>query len=117
MGLPPLAVRSLSAAVRSRAVRFVTEFGASRPAKPHADCCGEENEAAVECRSPSGGSPPGSPAGEHCPCAEANLETASMPAFLAATLLLLAQPQTPTPRTWDVDGVKREALVYAPSKK
>ncbi|MFO0824297.1 MAG: prolyl oligopeptidase family serine peptidase [Gemmataceae bacterium] len=39
-----------------------------------------------------------------------------MIAFLTATLLL-AQAQDPTSRTWDVDGVKREALVYAPTKK
>ena len=38
-----------------------------------------------------------------------------MLAFLAA--LLLAPAQAPTPRTWDVGGVKREALVYSPSKK
>jgi polyhydroxybutyrate depolymerase len=38
-----------------------------------------------------------------------------MTALLPATLFLLAQE--PTPRTWDVDGVKREALVFAPSKK
>jgi polyhydroxybutyrate depolymerase len=37
-----------------------------------------------------------------------------MTAFLTATLFLFAQ--APTPRTWDVDGVRREALVYAPSK-
>ena len=39
-----------------------------------------------------------------------------MTAFLTATLFLLAPPQDPTPRTWDVDGVQRVALVYAPSK-
>jgi len=36
--------------------------------------------------------------------------------FLSATVLLLAQAKDPVPRTWDVDGVKREALVYPPSK-
>ena len=40
-----------------------------------------------------------------------------MTSFLIATVLLLAPAQDPTPRTWDVDQVKREALVYAPSKK
>ena len=40
-----------------------------------------------------------------------------MNAFLTATVLLLGPAQDPTPRTWDVDGVKREALVYAPSKQ
>jgi hypothetical protein len=40
-----------------------------------------------------------------------------MTAFLTATVLLLAPAQDATPRTWDVDGVKREAIVYAPSKK
>jgi len=40
-----------------------------------------------------------------------------MTALLTATVLLFTQAQDPTPRTWDVDGVKREALVYAPSKK
>lgn len=33
------------------------------------------------------------------------------------TLLLIAQPQTPATRTWDVDGTKREALVFAPTRK
>lgn len=37
-----------------------------------------------------------------------------MTALLAAMLLLA---QDPTPRTWEIDGVKREALIYAPSKK
>ena len=40
-----------------------------------------------------------------------------MNAFLTTTVLLLVPAQDPTPRTWDVDGVKREALVYSPSKK
>lgn len=40
-----------------------------------------------------------------------------MTAFLTATVLLLAPAQAPTSRTWNVDGVKREALVYTPSKK
>ena len=40
-----------------------------------------------------------------------------MDAFLTATVLWLVAAHDPTPRTWDVDGVKREALVYAPSKK
>jgi polyhydroxybutyrate depolymerase len=31
-------------------------------------------------------------------------------------LVLLVAPENPTPRTWTVDGVTREALVYAPSK-
>ena len=40
-----------------------------------------------------------------------------MTPFLTVTVLLLVSAQDPTPRTWDVDGVKREALVYAPAKK
>jgi polyhydroxybutyrate depolymerase len=40
-----------------------------------------------------------------------------MTAFWTATLFLLAQPQPPAMRTWDVDGVKREGLVVAPAKK
>jgi polyhydroxybutyrate depolymerase len=40
-----------------------------------------------------------------------------MTAFLIVTVLLLAPAQDLTSRTWDVDGVKREALVYVPSKK
>jgi polyhydroxybutyrate depolymerase len=40
-----------------------------------------------------------------------------MTALLAATALLLAHAPDPMPRSWDVDGVKREALVYAPAKK
>ena len=40
-----------------------------------------------------------------------------MNAFLTATLLMLGQVQDPTPRTWEVDGAKREALVFAPTKK
>ena len=38
-----------------------------------------------------------------------------MTAFLTA--LLLVPAQAPSPRTWDVGGVKREAIVYSPSKK
>jgi polyhydroxybutyrate depolymerase len=40
-----------------------------------------------------------------------------MSAFLFATALLLGPTQEPTLRTWDVDGVKRDALVYTPAKK
>jgi polyhydroxybutyrate depolymerase len=40
-----------------------------------------------------------------------------MTTFLTVTLFVLAQPQDPAPRAWDIDGVKREALVLAPSKK
>lgn len=40
-----------------------------------------------------------------------------MTTLLTMTLLALAQREAPTNRTWDVDGTKREALVYAPSKK
>ena len=40
-----------------------------------------------------------------------------MNALLTATVLLFAPAQGPVSRTWDIDGVKREALVYAPSKK
>jgi polyhydroxybutyrate depolymerase len=40
-----------------------------------------------------------------------------MTAFLTGTLFLLAQAQDPTPRTWEIDGVKREALIDAPGKK
>ena len=40
-----------------------------------------------------------------------------MHALLTLTVLALAPAQAPTPRVWEVDGVKREALVYAPSKK
>ncbi len=40
-----------------------------------------------------------------------------MTALLTGTLLLLAQAPEPTLRTWEVDGVKREALVYPPAKK
>lgn len=35
----------------------------------------------------------------------------------AAALFVLAQSQTPMPRTWEINGVMREALVYAPSRK
>lgn len=37
--------------------------------------------------------------------------------LLFATMLLIAQTPEPSPRTWDIDGDKREAIVYAPSKK
>lgn len=41
-----------------------------------------------------------------------------MSTFLASALIVLAPPpQAETHRTWDVAGVQREALVYAPSKK
>lgn len=40
-----------------------------------------------------------------------------MTAFLMTTALLLASAQEPMHRTWDIDGMKREAIVYAPSKK
>jgi polyhydroxybutyrate depolymerase len=40
-----------------------------------------------------------------------------MNALLAAAGLLIVQASEPAPRTWDVDGVKREALVYVPTKK
>ena len=40
-----------------------------------------------------------------------------MTTFLTMTVLLLAPAQNPTPRTWEVDGVTREALVYLPAKK
>jgi polyhydroxybutyrate depolymerase len=33
------------------------------------------------------------------------------------TMFLLVAAQEPMPRSWDVDGVKREALVYAPATK
>src|SRR5688500_17553323 len=36
--------------------------------------------------------------------------------FLSATVLLLSQATAPTQRTWEVDGVRREALVYPPSR-
>jgi polyhydroxybutyrate depolymerase len=38
-------------------------------------------------------------------------------AILTATILLLVPAQEPTPRTWEVDGTKREAIIYAPTKK
>jgi len=41
----------------------------------------------------------------------------TMHALLTFTVLALVPVQTPTPRVWEVDGVKREALVFAPSKK
>jgi poly(3-hydroxybutyrate) depolymerase len=44
-------------------------------------------------------------------------EMLPMYAFLTATVLLIIPAQEPTPRTWDVSGVKRQALVYAPTKK
>jgi polyhydroxybutyrate depolymerase len=37
-------------------------------------------------------------------------------AFLTFTVVLLAQTQPPALRTWDVDGVEREARVYAPAQ-
>jgi polyhydroxybutyrate depolymerase len=40
-----------------------------------------------------------------------------MATLLITTLALLAPAQEPARRAWDVDGVQREALVYAPSKK
>jgi polyhydroxybutyrate depolymerase len=40
-----------------------------------------------------------------------------MTAFLAAAAFLTARAADQVARVWDVDGVKREALVYAPSKK
>lgn len=40
-----------------------------------------------------------------------------MTPFLTLTVFLLAPAQDPLPRTWEVDGVKREGLVYVPSKK
>ncbi len=40
-----------------------------------------------------------------------------MNAFLAATVLWLVPAQDPVTRSWDVDGVKREAIIYPPSKK
>lgn len=36
---------------------------------------------------------------------------------LIAVLIVSAQPAPAPTRTWDVDGVKREALVFAPTKK
>lgn len=40
-----------------------------------------------------------------------------MTALLTFTLFVLTQPQASALRTWEVNGTKREALVYAPSKK
>jgi polyhydroxybutyrate depolymerase len=40
-----------------------------------------------------------------------------MNVLLTATLYFLAQAPEPALRTWDVEGVKREALVYAPLKQ
>jgi polyhydroxybutyrate depolymerase len=40
-----------------------------------------------------------------------------MNAFLTVTLFLAVPAHDPTTLTWEVDGVKREAIVYAPSKK
>src|SRR5437667_8588175 len=40
-----------------------------------------------------------------------------MTALWSATVLLFLPSQVPTPRTWDVDGVQREALVFEPAKK
>lgn len=39
-----------------------------------------------------------------------------MTAFMTAAFLLLAPAQDPLSRTWNVDGVHCEAIVYAPSK-
>ncbi|MCI0637921.1 MAG: prolyl oligopeptidase family serine peptidase [Gemmataceae bacterium] len=40
-----------------------------------------------------------------------------MNALLTTTAMLLLAAQAPFSRTWDIDGVKREALVYEPTKK
>ena len=40
-----------------------------------------------------------------------------MSTFLIAAVLMLIPAQDPTPRTWEVDGVTREAIVYEPLKK
>jgi polyhydroxybutyrate depolymerase len=37
--------------------------------------------------------------------------------LLIVTLVTILPAQAPAPRTWVVDGVKREALVFAPAKK
>ncbi len=37
--------------------------------------------------------------------------------YLTTLLLLFPPAQDPLTRTWEVDGVKREAIIYAPSKK
>jgi polyhydroxybutyrate depolymerase len=37
--------------------------------------------------------------------------------FLILSALIFAQTPEPAARTWDVDGVRREAFVYAPTKK
>jgi polyhydroxybutyrate depolymerase len=42
--------------------------------------------------------------------------TLSWTASIFFVSLALAQAQEPTARTWDVDGTKRDALVFAPSK-
>jgi polyhydroxybutyrate depolymerase len=39
-----------------------------------------------------------------------------MTVILFATVLLLAQVEAPAARAWEVDGVRREALVYRPSR-
>jgi polyhydroxybutyrate depolymerase len=39
-----------------------------------------------------------------------------MNAILLASLFVVAQTPEPTPRTWEVDGLKREALIFAPPK-
>jgi polyhydroxybutyrate depolymerase len=40
-----------------------------------------------------------------------------MIAVSAAVLFVFAQANGPVPSTWDVDGVRREALVYVPARK
>jgi polyhydroxybutyrate depolymerase len=40
-----------------------------------------------------------------------------MISLTTAALLLFAQANEPTTRTWEVDGVRREAFVYVPAKK
>lgn len=40
-----------------------------------------------------------------------------MIAFVTAAVALLAGVSEPAPRTWEVEGVTREALVFAPSEK
>ncbi len=40
-----------------------------------------------------------------------------MTPILTVAVVLLAPAQDPTSRTWEVDGVTREALVYVPAKK
>jgi polyhydroxybutyrate depolymerase len=40
-----------------------------------------------------------------------------MTPLFAVTLFALAQSPEPAARTWEIDGVRREALVFAPAKK